>query len=218
MLSAFCRWQNARLARRLLLFPKISLRCDFREPCLLPEWRNLARCVSVDNIYNKEKRGRRLLFFAGRACAAKAEAGRRKGRRKEKRKAAYFFRAEGAGAEKRRKTGAKRGCFPREILPRILTNLLSCGILFLPKHSGGVENVRKDHRLHRPFSDAAASDAELQKGIAALRRRFCAAGPDAARTRWKSWANSFWRAKMPCARLPLRCRQSAPAPASPSSS
>ena len=33
--------QNARLARRLLLFPKISLRCDFREPCFLSravEW------------------------------------------------------------------------------------------------------------------------------------------------------------------------------------
>ena len=29
----FAYWQNARLARRLLLFPKISLRCDFREPC-----------------------------------------------------------------------------------------------------------------------------------------------------------------------------------------
>ena len=29
----FAVWQNARLARRLLLFPKISLRCDFREPC-----------------------------------------------------------------------------------------------------------------------------------------------------------------------------------------
>ena len=28
----FAVWQNARLARRLLLFPKISLRCDFREP------------------------------------------------------------------------------------------------------------------------------------------------------------------------------------------
>ena len=39
----FAEWQNARLARRLLLFPKISLRCDFREPCLLTEWRNLAR-------------------------------------------------------------------------------------------------------------------------------------------------------------------------------
>ena len=37
----FCRWQNARLARRLLLFPKISLRCDFREPCFMScgvEW------------------------------------------------------------------------------------------------------------------------------------------------------------------------------------
>ena len=31
----FAVWQNARLARRLLLFPKISLRCDFREPCLI---------------------------------------------------------------------------------------------------------------------------------------------------------------------------------------
>ena len=30
----FAERQNARLARRLLLFPKISLRCDFREPCL----------------------------------------------------------------------------------------------------------------------------------------------------------------------------------------
>ena len=39
----FAERQNARLARRLLLFPKISLRCDFREPCLLTEWRNLAR-------------------------------------------------------------------------------------------------------------------------------------------------------------------------------
>ena len=29
----FAEWQNARLARRLLLFPKISLHCDFREPC-----------------------------------------------------------------------------------------------------------------------------------------------------------------------------------------
>ena len=29
----FAVWQNARPARRLLLFPKISLRCDFREPC-----------------------------------------------------------------------------------------------------------------------------------------------------------------------------------------
>ena len=29
----FAERQNARLARRLLLFPKISLRCDFREPC-----------------------------------------------------------------------------------------------------------------------------------------------------------------------------------------
>ena len=52
MLSAFCRWQNARLARRLLLFPKISLRCDFREPCLLTEWRNLARCVSEDKLFS----------------------------------------------------------------------------------------------------------------------------------------------------------------------
>ena len=43
MLSAFCHRQNARLARRFLLFPKISLRCDFREPCLLTKWRNLAR-------------------------------------------------------------------------------------------------------------------------------------------------------------------------------
>ena len=39
----FAERQNARLARRLLLFPKISLRCDFREPCLLTERRNLAR-------------------------------------------------------------------------------------------------------------------------------------------------------------------------------
>ena len=29
----FAVCQNARPARRLLLFPKISLRCDFREPC-----------------------------------------------------------------------------------------------------------------------------------------------------------------------------------------
>ena len=37
----FAERQNARLARRLLLFPKISLRCDFREPCFLSravEW------------------------------------------------------------------------------------------------------------------------------------------------------------------------------------
>ena len=37
----FAKWQNARLARRLLLFPKISLRCDFREPCFMSravEW------------------------------------------------------------------------------------------------------------------------------------------------------------------------------------
>ena len=107
--------------------------------------------VRVDNIYNKQKRGGGSSFLRAGPAPQRRRRGRRKGRRKEKRKAAYFFRAEGAGAEKRRKTGAKRGCFPREILPRILTNLLSCGILFLPKHSGGVENVRKDHRLHRPF-------------------------------------------------------------------
>ena len=33
----FAYWQNARLARRFLLFPKISLRCDFREPCFFRE-------------------------------------------------------------------------------------------------------------------------------------------------------------------------------------
>ena len=31
----FAKWQNARLAKGLLLFPKISLRCDFREACFM---------------------------------------------------------------------------------------------------------------------------------------------------------------------------------------
>ena len=35
----FAIWQNARPARRLLLFPKISLRCDFREPYNKPRSR-----------------------------------------------------------------------------------------------------------------------------------------------------------------------------------
>ena len=70
----FAYWQNARLARRFLLFPKISLRCDFREPCFFravervsetilslsfrprrakpAAWRNLARCVSVTNAFS----------------------------------------------------------------------------------------------------------------------------------------------------------------------
>ena len=173
----FAEWQNARPARRFLLFPKISLRCDFREPCFFAQSNGSLKIQTVlvistegtskasDRVEKscavrigrqyiyiimKRKRGGSSFLRAGPA-PQRQRRGRRKGRRKEKRKAAYFFRAEGAGAEKRRKTGAKRGCFPREILPRILTNHLSCGILFLPKHSGGVENVRKDHRLHRPF-------------------------------------------------------------------
>ena len=46
----FAEQQNARLARRLLLFPKISLRCDFREPYYHspPSGVILRVCVSED--------------------------------------------------------------------------------------------------------------------------------------------------------------------------
>ena len=100
----FAIWQNARLARRLLLFPKISLRCDFREPCLLPEWRNLARCVSVDNIYNKEKRGGGSSFLrAGPAPQRRRRGGAKAGARKNAKPHISFEQKERV-----RKKGGKR--------------------------------------------------------------------------------------------------------------
>ncbi len=70
-------WQAARYACRLARsacrssFPKISLRCDFREPCLLTEWRNLARCVSKDKCHYST-----LGFPLGGSCHEVTDEGR----------------------------------------------------------------------------------------------------------------------------------------------
>ena len=73
-------------------------------PCLLPEWRNLARCVSVDNIYNKEKRGGGSSFLrTGPAPQRRRRGGAKAGARKNAKPHISFEQKERV-----RKKGGKR--------------------------------------------------------------------------------------------------------------
>ena len=194
----FADGQNARLARRLLLFPKKSrFAAIFGSPVYCPSGEILRGCVSVDNIYNKEKRGRRLLFFAGRACAAKAEAGAAQRQAQGKTQSRIFLSSRRSGCGKKAENGRKTRLFSaRNFAAHIDKSPLLWYTFFTKTFGRSGKLYEKITAYTGLFSDAAASGCGTAKGASPpFGEDFCAAGPDAARTRWKSWANSFLASK-----------------------